>query len=598
LNAGGIAGNVLVIAANTGEPTTEDKFKIQKLQFGQLESSIYKNVGVVTAGGVSDEDVSHYKNPDCVEITYVLTGNTAVTGTKGNIKTYTVNNVSVNASAFSRTTSGTWSTAYLGAYADGLGVTDPSENGSSGTHRVDNIGQLNFVLFEFSTQVTIDRAYLDSVVGDSDVSVFIGTVDNPFHNHQTLSDSFFSTLSYGDTNTGGSSARWADFNPNGVQGTVLVIAANVTETNDQFKISKLDVCAKAVKFYVVDATADRTFEYGPSGQALANYKVNSGNTNARGVATTSAGNKVWVIDSNKKVYVYDQDGKLLSSWTASGLTTPEDITTNGTDIWIVDDGSNKVFKFAGAANAANGSTLTATSNFALNSSNANAKGIVTNGSSFWVVNDTGTTDKVFKYSLSGTLQGSWTIDSRNSNPTGITVDPTNVNHIWIVDNADDAVYRYHAAASRTSGSQTAVSLFQLASSNVDARGIADPPPTALEIALEPLADNRRVQSLSGELRSGLQDRVLADWTTITKSDSMRSPNRSAQLPAGKLDRISTNRSRLEGQLMAIDAAFDVRDAESATVDDVYDWLFGEELTTPDEFVESTAEEALVAALGV
>ena len=59
---------------------------------------------------------------------------------------------------------------------------------------------------------------------------------------------------------------------------LVIIAANVAETNDQFKISKLDVCAKAVKFYVVDATADDTFEYGPSGQALANYNLNSANT--------------------------------------------------------------------------------------------------------------------------------------------------------------------------------------------------------------------------------------------------------------------------------------------------------------------------------
>ena len=102
---------------------------------------------------MSDTDVSHYKNPDCVDVTYAFAGNTAVTGTKGNVRTYTQNNVSVNVSAFSRTTAGAWSTAYLGAYSDGLGVTDPSENGSSGTHRVDNVGQMNFVLFEFSTQV-------------------------------------------------------------------------------------------------------------------------------------------------------------------------------------------------------------------------------------------------------------------------------------------------------------------------------------------------------------------------------------------------------------------------------------------------------------
>src|SRR6185436_16569795 len=117
----------------------------------------YKNVAKVTASTVSDQDAGYYKNPDCVDITYSFAGSTATTGTKGNIKTYTVNNVSVNVSAFSRTTAttGTW------------------EDGNNGTHRVDNVGKWNFVLFEFSTIVEVDRAFLASVVGDSDVSVWV-----------------------------------------------------------------------------------------------------------------------------------------------------------------------------------------------------------------------------------------------------------------------------------------------------------------------------------------------------------------------------------------------------------------------------------------
>jgi hypothetical protein len=604
LNAGGIAGNVLVIAANTGEPTPEDKFKIQKLTFSAFESGVYRNVGTVTADGVSDQDVSHYKNPDCVEITYALTGSSPVTGTKGNIKTYTVNNVSVNASAFSRTTSGTWSTAYLGAYSDGLGVTDTSENGVAPSQRVDNVGQLNFVLFEFSTQVTIDRAFLEAVSTDSDISVFIGTFDNPLHNHLTLSDSLFSSMSYYDTNTGGSASRWADFNPDGVQGNVLIIAADVAGTNDQFKISKLEVCAKATKFYVVDATSDKTYEYGPSGQALAEYKVNSGNTNARGVATTAAGNKVWVLDSNKKVYVYDVDGKLLSSWTASGLTTPEDITTNGTDIWIVDDGSNKVFKFSGAANAANGSTLTASSSFALNSANGNAKGIVTNGTHLWVVNDA-STDKVFKYTTSGTLSGSWTIDSRNGNPTGITIDPTNVSNIWIVDGADRAVYRYQDAANRTSGSQTAASLFQLASGNTNPQGIADPPPNGVE--LSPVSvETVSMFPLPRFVDSGLNDRALAGWSTPLTAEklsvgaefkpkfaSSRQSARSQQSQVANSLQAANRIAHLDlGYSLAIDEAFDDSgfDVITGERDSIFDTIGMTGLETVDDESELTFAE--------
>jgi hypothetical protein len=486
----------------------------------------------VTADGVSDTDVSHYKNPECVEVSYVFSGNTSTTGTAGNIRTYTAGGVSVNASAFSRKTDGTWNTAYLGAYSQGLGVTGGGENGSNGTHRLDNIDRMDFILFEFSTLVEIDRAFLDSVVGDSDVTIFIGTANNPFHNHLTLSDAMSGvSVSYYETDhTESGSARWADFESGGIIGNVLVIAASLEDDtpDDQFKVSKLDVCAKAVKFYTVDATSDDTFEYGPSGQALANYNLNSANTKPRGVATTAAGTKVWVVDGNKKVYVYDTNGVLQGSWTANGLTTPEDITTNGSDIWIVDDGSNKVFKYSGGsgngANRTSGSQ-NAASSFTLNSANANAKGIVTDGTHLWVVNNTSTTDKVFKYTLSGTLVGSWTIDSANGSPTGITLDPSSPNHLWITDSADDAVYRYNGGTGHTSGTKTASHVFQLAGGNGDVQGIADPPPEGSGLATSSV-EHVGMFNLPRNDNSG-KDRALADWAPA--SAGLRS-----QLPASKL----------------------------------------------------------------
>ena len=59
-----------------------------------------------------------------------FSGSSGVTGTAGNIRTFSAGGVSVKTSAFSRDTSGVWSTAYLGSYGGGLGVTDGSENGS------------------------------------------------------------------------------------------------------------------------------------------------------------------------------------------------------------------------------------------------------------------------------------------------------------------------------------------------------------------------------------------------------------------------------------------------------------------------------------
>jgi hypothetical protein len=597
INAGNRSGNVLVIASKTGETSAaNDQFKINNLVTRQAEPGYYKNVAVVTASTASDQDVGYYRNPDCVDIVYSFAGNTATTGTKGNIRTYTQNNVSVNASAFSRTTgsTGTWDTAYLGAYADGLGVTDTSEDGNNGTHRVDNIGRLNFVLFEFSTIVELDQAFLDSVVGDSDVSVYIGTFANPFHNHLTLSDSLFSGM-YSETNdTTSTSARWATFNPNGVKGNVLVIAASPYDTtpDDQFKISKLDVCAEAVKFYVADATKANTYEYGPTGQALANYKIATGNTNPRGVATTAAGNTVWIIDANKNVYVYDVDGKSLGSWTASGLTTPEDITTNGTDIWIVDAGAKKVFRYSGAASRLSGSQ-TAVSSFALNSGNLKPTGIVTDGTNLWIT-DNSTTDKVFKYNLAGTLLGSWTIDAANSNPTGITIDPTNVSNIWIVDSGTSSVYRYNAAAGRLTGSQNASAVFSLASSNTNAQGIADPPPAWSE---EASMNDRKTNMLSAALpvAAVVKDQAFESWKVF---DDNRISNHYGAKAAAKVQSKSFDSSRVAVQTVLTPSAterplhHEFEDFEMGYLDSDSAVVDRDHSMATDEALESAAEELL------
>jgi hypothetical protein len=67
------------------------------------------------------------------------------------------------------------------------------------------------------------------------------------------------------------------------------------------------------------------------------------------------------------------------------------------------------------------------------------------------------------------------------------------------------VYRYNAAASRTSGSQSASSVFQLASSNVNAQGIADPPP---EFAGEYFSPIEAIEE---------KDLAFADWMPLARS---------------------------------------------------------------------------------
>jgi hypothetical protein len=253
----------------------------------------------------------------------------------------------------------------------------------------------------------------------------------------------------------------------------------------------------STKFYVVDdAATDRNYRYSLTGNAFTSSTLGSGDTAPRGVAANAAGTTIWAVDNNKTVYVYNPTGSLLGSWTAGGLgssATLTGIATDGTNIWVVDSHADKVYKFTGAASRLSGNQ-NAASSFSLASGkngDPNPQDIVTDGTSFWVVD--GTALKVFKYTLAGSLLGSWSIDLADTHPTGITINPNNVSDIWIVDNGTDTVYQYLGAASRTSGSQNAGATFALAAGNTNPQGIADPPTADMLLtpAASPLAQNQQ-----------------------------------------------------------------------------------------------------------
>jgi len=260
-------------------------------------------------------------------------------------------------------------------------------------------------------------------------------------------------------------------NPLPVQPLLLGLSANS-------QVASNTIHNDSTKFFVVnDGSSDRTYEYSASGTPVENHALSSDNTAPRGAVSTAAGDKVWVVDANRQVYVYDASGSLLGSWTAGTLASNaivEGIATNGTDIWIVDAKSDKVFRYTGGASRLAGSQ-NATSSFKLNGNNRSPKDIVASSTNLWVVNDTLSIDKVFKYTLTGSLVGSWTIRSGGGRPTGITLDPASVSHIWLIDNRSDRVYQFDAAASRATGSLAPSTSFPLTAANTNPQGIADPP---------------------------------------------------------------------------------------------------------------------------
>lgn len=206
--------------------------------------------GVITvASGQYDTSVDAGLAVPTVTLTYDFSGNSATDGTDGNTRSYTVDGVTVSARAVSRHVDSKgnvmWETAWLGAYGGGLGVTDRGEGtGSGNAHTVDNVGRLNYVIFQFSQDVVVDKTFLGYVVGDSDLTAWIGSSSTTLTN---LSDSLLAGMTKEANDTTSTTTRWADINAGAKAGNVLVIAASTSDTtpDDYFKIDQLVVSTKS-----------------------------------------------------------------------------------------------------------------------------------------------------------------------------------------------------------------------------------------------------------------------------------------------------------------------------------------------------------------
>jgi hypothetical protein len=92
--------------------------------------------------------------------------------------------------------------------------------------------------------------------------VWLGTKNDPYNAHQTLSDSFLTSLGTPQADGSSSTAdRWAVFNGSGATANVLVIAADVNDSTpeDEFKISKLEfACASTPNAVPVVTASNKT----------------------------------------------------------------------------------------------------------------------------------------------------------------------------------------------------------------------------------------------------------------------------------------------------------------------------------------------------
>lgn len=239
------------------------------------------------------------------------------------------------------------------------------------------------------------------------------------------------------------------------------------------------------KFFVVDRDADEIFRYEATGSPNGSTYLTKSNNNPRGATTTASGELVWVVDTNKGVFAYDELGKASHSWWAFSASNPKGIATDGKDIWIVDAARDRVLHYEdGTEQSRRRRFRWPSSTFELHQDNTDPTGLTTDGETFWVTD--ARADAVFVYGEQGLYLGQWQLDPENSEPTGITNEPGGGDDLWVVDGKDHLVYRYESALLLRDGSLNASSTFELDSRNTRPEGIADPP---VELTvLEPIDD--------------------------------------------------------------------------------------------------------------
>ncbi|MFO0846567.1 MAG: Calx-beta domain-containing protein, partial [Gemmataceae bacterium] len=185
--------------------------------------------------------------------------------------------------------------------------------------------------------------------GPSSIAAFPVTLSSPVASTITVDYSTADGTALADSDYA-TTTRTLTFAPGQTSRTILVPTINddLPELPDTFTVTLSNASGAIIgnavgtgtitdddvtKFFVVDdGGTDRTYRYGVPGNSLATSTLGSGDTAPRGVASTAAGNKVWVVDANKTVYVYNPSGILLGSWAAGSLAANaqvEGLATNG-----------------------------------------------------------------------------------------------------------------------------------------------------------------------------------------------------------------------------------------------------------------------------
>ena len=163
----------------------------------------------------------------------------------------------------------------------------------------------------------------------------------------------------------------------------------------------------------------------------------------------SDGTTMWVSDNgDDKIYAYNlatkarDSSKDFDTLSAAGNTAPRGIWSDGTTMWVADETDDKLYAYNLATKARDSSKDFDTLNAA---GNTNPLGLWSDGTTVWV-SDNGDR-KIYAYNLATKARDSskdfdTLIAAGHNNPIGIWSDGTTM---WVSDNADDKIYAYNLA---------------------------------------------------------------------------------------------------------------------------------------------------------
>jgi len=153
------------------------------------------------------------------------------------------------------------------------------------------------------------------------------------------------------------------------------------------------------------------------------------------LSLTTDGTNIWILDyADDYVYKYNMIGEYVDSWDiyySAGSDDAFGITTDGSNIWIADYGDSEIYKFTMAGVYVDSWDTSAQSTWLY--------GIATDGNYIWILDYFA--KEVYKYSMAGVYTDEhWDTSGQSTDTTEITTDG---DYFWTVSPDDAEVYRYH-----------------------------------------------------------------------------------------------------------------------------------------------------------